>query len=173
MGSLHATRQDGAKEILGELQFCFTMVLILMNWSCLEGWKRILAVLLTCKEALGEVEGYFVEVLKVLWLQLEHVDDVEGGLFDLRDEVGSRWLRRLVEGFRGNVEERCELGSELRVQMEEFEEFVKERYGWESGRDVLRRGVVELEDGERLEVTLDGADEDDERGEYAPVVIET
>ena len=173
MDSLHATRQDGAKEILGELQFCFTMVLILMNWSCLEGWKRILAVLFTCKEALGEVEGYFVEVLKVLRLQLEHVDDVEGGLFDLRDEVGSRWLRRLVEGFRGNVEDRCELGSELRVQMEEFEEFVKERYGWESGRDVLRRGVVELEDGERLEVSLDGADEDDERGEYAPVVIET
>ena len=130
-------------------------------------------MLFTCKEALGEVEGYFVEVLKVLRLQLEHVDDVEGGLFDLRDEVGSRWLRRLVEGFRGNVEERCELGSELRVQMEEFEEFVKERYGWESGRDVLRRGVVELEDGERLEVSLDGADEDDEMGEYAPVIVET
>ena len=173
MDSLHATRHDGAKEILGELQFCFTGVLMLMNWSCLEGWKRILAVLFTCKEALGEVEGYFVEVLKLLRLQMEHMDDVEGGLFDLSDEVGSRWLRRLVEGVRGNVEERCEVGSELRGQMEAFERFVMERYGWDSGRDVLRRGVVELEDGESVEVSLDGADEDDERGEYAPVVVET
>ena len=113
-----------------------------------------------------------MEVLRVLRLQLEHVDDVEGSLFDLRDEVESQWLRRLMDGLSGNVEERCEIGSNLRGQTEEFEGFMMERYGWESRRDVLRRGVVELEDGERLNFSLDGADEDDEKGEYAPLVVE-
>ena len=91
--------------MLGELQFCFLMVLTLMNYSCLEQWKRILSVVFTCKNALQEIEGYFVEILKVLRLQLGHVNDVDGGLFDLRDEVESRWLREMVRRFRRSVDE--------------------------------------------------------------------
>lgn len=166
-------RAVGAKEILGELQFCFLMVLTLMNWSCLEGWKRVLSVVFTCQTAIGEVEDWFVEVLKVLQMQLAHVDDVEGGLFDLRDEVGSAWLRRLVNGFRGSVEEVCGEQSGLKKQMGTFEEWLRETFGWEIGRDVVRRGMLELEDGERVEVSLEGADEEEERGEFAPVIVET
>merc|ERR1711939_102481 len=83
----------GAREILGEVQFCFLMVLTLANYSCLEQWKRLLSVLLTCQAALDEVQGYFVEVVKVLAMQVRHFDDVEGGMFEMRDEGGSAWLR--------------------------------------------------------------------------------
>ena len=166
-------RQAGAKELLAELRFCFLMVLTLANYSCLEQWKRILSVIFTCRDGLSEIEGYFVEVLKALRLQMAHVDDVDGGLFELRDDSGSGWLKQLVSRFKGSVEEVTKEGSELRQELERFETFMKERYGWESGRNLLKRGMLELEDGEKVEMTMDGADEDDETGEYAPVVVET
>ena len=60
----------------------------------------------------------------------------------------------------------------MRQELNMFEGFMRERYGWESGHDLLRRGMVELEDGERVDLSMDGADEEDEAGEYAPVVVE-
>ena len=89
----------GAEGLLGELQFCFLTVLTLANYSCLEQWKRLLTVFFTCRTALDEVEAYFVEVVKVLYLQVRHVEDVEGGLFELRDEQA----RLLVTGTLGTV----------------------------------------------------------------------
>ena len=161
-----------AKEILGELQFCFLMVLTLASYSCLEQWKRLLSVLLTCEKALDEVEGYFVEVLRILELQLRHADDVEGGLFELRDEIGCAWLRHLLSAFGDTVRDTVGENGELSREVERFERDMRERFGWEGKGDVVRRGMVELEDGERVEVSLDGVDEDEERGEYAPVVVE-
>ena len=161
-----------AKEILGELQFYFLMVLTLANYSCLEQWKRLLSVLLTCEKALDEVEGYFVEVLRILELQLRHADDVEGGLFELRDEVGCASLRHLLSAFGDTVRDTVGENGELSREVERFERDMRERFGWEGKGDVVRRGMVELEDGERVEVSLDGVDEDEERGEYAPVVVE-
>ena len=166
-------RQVGAKAVLGELQFCFLMVLTLANYSCLQQWKRILTVVLTCREALREIEGYFAEVSRILDLQLRHADDVEGGLFELRDEMGSGWLRGLVQGFAEVVREVVGGEGELGQGMKRFEEGMQHRFGWEGTGSVLRRGMLELEDGERVEVSMDGADRDEERGEYAPVIVET
>ena len=37
---------------------------------------------------------------------------------------------------------------------------------------MLKRCMLELEDGERVEMDMNDADEEDETGEYAPVVVE-
>ena len=37
---------------------------------------------------------------------------------------------------------------------------------------MLKRGMVQLEDGEQVELTMEGADEEDEMGEYAPTVVD-
>jgi len=50
---------------------------------------------------------------------------------------------------------------------------LEEKYGWQNEKDILRRGMVELEDGERVELSMKGVDEDEETGEYAPVVVDT
>ncbi|KIW32567.1 uncharacterized protein PV07_04097 [Cladophialophora immunda] len=164
----------GAREVLGELQFCFLMVLTLANYSCLEQWKRLLSVFFTCRTALDEVEGYFVQVIRVLRLQIKHVDDVEGGLFELRDESGSAWLRTLWARFRSVVDD-ADKGERvsLKKEVDALEKLFEGKYGWQSERDILRRGMLELEDGERVEVTMHGVDEDEETGEYAPVIVET
>ena len=173
LDGLSDDKQRAAKEMLGEMQVCFLMVLTLANYSALEQWKRILGVVLTCRAALREVEGYFMEVLKVLKAQMEHVEDVDGGLFEMRDEEGSKWMRNLLTGFRGIVDEELEDGSKLGGVLGELEGMLRERYGWEKSGDIMRRGMLELEDGERVEVSMQGVDEDEETGEYAPIVVET
>lgn len=175
----------GARGLLGELQFCFIMVLTLANYSCLEQWKRILVVFFTCREALGDVEPYFVQMVGVLGEQMRRVEDVEGGLFELRDEVSSAWLRRYWARFRATVDDGIgggggggssgggRGGQQLRREVEKVQKFFEDRYGWASEKDRLRRGMLVLEDGEMVEVSLAGVDEDEETGEYAPVVVET
>jgi len=61
----------------------------------------------------------------------------------------------------------------LKKEVSTLQKLFEDRYGWPSERDVLRRGMLELEDGERVEVTMPGVDEDEETGEYAPLVVET
>jgi len=165
----------GARHLLGELQFCFLMVLTLANYSCLEQWKRLLSVFFTCYDALRDIEAYFVQIVHVLREQMRRVEDVEGGLFELRDEIASAWLRSSWARFRGNVSEIFGEGDGkgLKGEVEALQKFFEERYGWVSERDRLRRGMLELEDGETLEVSVAGVDEDEETGEYAPVVVET
>ncbi|KAK5939767.1 hypothetical protein PMZ80_008149 [Knufia obscura] len=183
-GDGEVSQQVAARELLGEVQFTFLMVLCLANYSCLEQWKRILSVLFTCRNALLEVEGFFVEAIRVLRLQLGRVEDVEGGLFELADEMSSKWLRQLLKTFRTNVEEvfgdaaeagkgkPTERGKQLKEALAELEKWLREQYGWENEGNLLRRGMVQLEDGEMVELRMDGADEEDETGDYAPVVVE-
>ena len=72
-------------DVLGELQFCFLMILTLNNYSCLEQWKRILELVFTSIEAIKRWPDFFVRFLSTLRLQLQHCQDVEGGLIDLSD----------------------------------------------------------------------------------------
>lgn len=170
-------RTMGARQVLGELQFCFLMVLTLANYSCLEQWKRLLTVMFTCRSTLVEVEAYFVEVVKVLRMQVRHIDDVDGGLFEMRDESASSWLRSIWGRFRGLVDETFTedkgRGEGLKKEIEALQKFFEQKYGWQSERDTLRRGMLELEDGERIEVSMQGVDEDEEKGEYAPLIVDT
>lgn len=165
------SQQLAAKDLLAEVQFTFLMVLCLANYSCLEQWKRLLSVLFTCQSALTEVEGFFIEAISVLRTQLSRVEDVEGGLFEMGDEVGSAWLRRLLRSFREYVDEAAE-ADKLKGALKGLEEWLRERYGWADGKNVVRRGMVQLEDGEFVELQDDEVDEDEETGEYAPVVVE-
>lgn len=54
-----------------------------------------------------------------------------------------------------------------------LESWLRREYGWEldSGA-VLRKGWVRLEDGEMVEVEMDGEGEEGEGGEYGPVVVD-
>lgn len=162
----------GEREVVGEVQFAFVMVVTLGNYSCLEQWKRLLGLLLTCRGAVGEREGLFVRVVRGLRGQLRRGGEVEGGLFDMSEE-GAGWLRALLVGFRRGVEEVCR-GGESRVgdELEELEGDLTRLYGWDLSDSYVRRGLLELEDGERVEMEVSELEGEDERGEYAPVVVD-
>ncbi|EGE78557.1 AAR2 domain-containing protein [Blastomyces dermatitidis ATCC 18188] len=167
-------QEAGEAHILGELQFTFLMVLTLMNYSCLEQWKRLLGLILTCRAAVLRREKFFVQVLHLLRLQLRHFDDVEGGLFEMDGGDGGALLRKLLMRFSRTVQEFEQgEGRMVRRELGILENWVKGQYGWELRPGAtVKRGMVELEDGERVEMEVIGAHEEDEMGEYAPVVVD-
>lgn len=159
--------------VLGEMEVCFLMVLTLSNFSCLEEWKRVLGLALTCRRAVAEREEWFADVLRLLRRQLGRGEDVEGGLFDMSDEGGA-YLKGLLKGFKrtlGQVLGEDE-GVEIKGEMKALEGFLRSEYGWELSDDFVRRGMLELEDGEQVEMEMDEMEAEDERGEYAPVIVD-
>lgn len=161
-------------DVIGEMQFAFLMVLTLNNYSCFEQWKRVLSLCLTCESAVTKRHGLFVKLLSTLRVQLERCGDAEGGLFDLTDEAGNmlksllRRFRRNVEGLEGSMEKQ-----EVLDELEEVEEFLSSEHGWNFGGDVVKSGMLELEDGEQVEMDIGKADDaDDEEGEFAPQVVD-
>ncbi|MCJ1225242.1 hypothetical protein MMC12_001891 [Toensbergia leucococca] len=168
--------EEWGSEVLGEMEICFLMVLTVGNFSCLEEWKRILGVVFTCKKVVVEREAWFASVVELLRMQLQRCEDVEGGLFDMSDD-GAVWLKALLVDFKRNLEEVFAGGEEeeeslVGEEMEALEGFLKGEFGWELGDDYLRRGLLLLEDGERVEMEMGELDGVEERGEYAPVVVE-
>jgi A1 cistron-splicing factor AAR2 len=159
-------------EVLGELQFCFLMVLTLNNNSCLEQWKRLLSLLFTCREAIRERLRLFIELLQVLRLQLSHCADIEAGIFDM-NENGGGFLKPLLTKFRKVLDDyEGKWKADVVDEFDELQDFLKEEFGWELDDSFVKRGMLELEDGERVEMDVNGADKDDETGEYAPTVVE-
>ncbi|KAL4927588.1 AAR2 splicing factor family protein [Aspergillus undulatus] len=170
----------GEAQILGEIQFTFLMGLTLMNYSCLQQWKRLLRLILSCRRAIVDRARLISSVLRLLLLQLKRCDDVEGGLFDQMGAEGgaegAEFLRKLLKRFRTALYEVLEDGDgcgqefPVKVEFEKLETWVKSEYDWELDRDkVLRRGMLQLEDGE--EVEMDMVDHEEEE-EYAPVVVD-
>ncbi|KAJ5666947.1 hypothetical protein N7462_011356 [Penicillium macrosclerotiorum] len=174
-GEITVDEQTGEAQLLGELQFTFLVVLTLMNFSCLQQWKRLLELILTCRRAIVDREAFIAEALRILLRQLQRCDDVEGGLFEIDGDEGGEFLRQLLIKVRRSVDEVVEIGasSMVRDELNKLKAWVKEEYDWELQREsIVRRGMLRLEDGEEVEMELDDNDEDEETGEYAPVVVD-
>jgi A1 cistron-splicing factor AAR2 len=159
-------------EILGELQFTFLMVLTLNNNSCLEQWKRLLRLLLTCRQAVKQRSHLFLDFLKCLRIQLGHCADMEGDLFDMND-VGGGFLKPLFGQFRKALNDfDGKWKADLVDELDDLQDYMQKEFGWQPEGSYLKRGMLELEDGERVEMEVNGADADDELGDYAPTIVD-
>jgi A1 cistron-splicing factor AAR2 len=170
----YAKEASGGNELLGELQFTFLMVLTMMNYSCLQQWKRLLELILTSRGAIVDREDFMSEVLQILSVQLQRCDDVDGGLFEIDGDEGGAFLRNLLMKLRHSVDDIVgDSESKVKLELDKLEEWVKEEYDWELRRGALvRHGMLQLEDGEQVEMDWHGNDEEDETGEYAPMIVE-
>ncbi|KAJ5438605.1 uncharacterized protein N7458_009603 [Penicillium daleae] len=174
-GEITIDERTGEAQLLGELQFTFIMVLTMMNFSCLQQWKRLLELILTCRRAILEREAFMSEVLRLLLRQLERCDDVEGGLFEIDGDEGGHFLRNLLTKIKRSVDEVIPKGTEsmVKTELDKLEAWVKEEYDWELRREsIVRRGMLQLEDGEQIEMEMEDNDADEETGEYAPMVVD-
>ncbi|XP_014554505.1 hypothetical protein COCVIDRAFT_28430 [Bipolaris victoriae FI3] len=164
--------QGRENEILGELQFAFLMVLTLNNNSCLEQWKRLLRLLLTCRQAVKERSHLFLDLFKCLRIQLGHCADAEGDLFDMND-AGGGFLRPLLGQFRKGLQDfDGKWKADMVDEVDDLQEYMEKEFGWQPEGSYLKRGMLELEDGERVELEVNGADAEDEVGDYAPTIVD-
>jgi len=156
-------------DIIGELQFCFLSLLTLNNNSCLEQWKRIMGLILTSFEAIQQYPELFTRFISTLKLQLEHCQDAEGGLFDMREE-GSTLLRPLLKKFRTGLEQQSGAGKlDIMDELDDLEEYLRAEHGWLLNQDYARQGMLQLEDGEEVMMDMNPEDGDDD---YAPMMVE-
>ncbi|KAM5475570.1 hypothetical protein MauCBS54593_001262 [Microsporum audouinii] len=164
---------EGEAQILGELQITFLTALTLINFSCQEQWMRLLQLVFTCQKAVEERQQFFIEVIRLLKLQLAHNDDVEGGLLEMDGDDGGAMVKNILMKFRRIIYEDLTVDvSGVKGEFMELETWVKEEYGWELVREsTVQRGMLELEDGEQVEMEINGAEEEDETGDYAPVIV--
>ena len=164
----------GWNEVLGEVEFCFLMILTLNNYSCLEQWRRLLTLIFTCKSAVAEQPDFFVRFIATLRLQLQHCDDVDGGgLFDLSDE-GATFLKPLIFRFKKALDElRGSSKQDVMDELDDLQDYLQETHGWsfQLGQ-FTRSGMVTLEDGEEVDMDDMTHDQEDEWGEYAPQVVD-
>ncbi|KAF1982285.1 hypothetical protein K402DRAFT_397728 [Aulographum hederae CBS 113979] len=178
-----ASSPNLSRVIIGELQFCFLMALTLNSWSCLEQWKRILGIVLTCRDAVGEMPDFFAEVLGVLESMLREGEEiVEGGIFEVGDAGVSSLLQSLLKKFKKTVESldtdadadtKTANIQPLLTALTSLESHLRHAYNWELDDSfVPRRGMLELEDGEMVEMDTREFDEEDETGDFAPLVVE-
>jgi A1 cistron-splicing factor AAR2 len=75
-------------------------------------------------------------------------------------------FRKSLDDFNGKWK------ADLVDELEDLQEYLEKAFGWEMDGSYVKRGLLELEDGERVEMDVNGADEDDELGDYAPTVVE-
>ncbi|KAL9081195.1 MAG: hypothetical protein Q9159_007386 [Coniocarpon cinnabarinum] len=178
---LHSTYYpDNSKDIIGEFQFCYLMALTLGNYSCFEGWSRILEVVLSSIEAAVVDCQFFVTFLETLRCQVERCVDAEGGLLDLNDEAGVK-LRSLLHKFRARLEgldvarveeEKGKAKTQVLEKLEELEETLCSIHGFDMSGMEMTKGMLDLEDGERVDLGR-GREEDawEDEGEFAPVLV--
>lgn len=163
-------------EIIGELQVTFLMILTLNNFSCLEQWKRILGLLFTCKVSVAKRADLFISAIATLRLQLQHCKDAESGLIDLADESGSLLKTLLVRFRKGitslNAPSNAEDIHSVLDELTDLEDFLRSEHGWTFGGAFAKSGLLELEDGEQVDMDTTAFDEEDETGEFAPTVVE-
>ncbi|CAG8523987.1 6358_t:CDS:2 [Ambispora gerdemannii] len=151
--------RDDYKELLGELQLAFVCLLLGQNYAGFVQWKNLVHLLCGCCEALlTYADNLFVEFLDILKYQLEECSD---DFF--RDVISeNNFLAHMLKAFRYNLldlsstNRSVELGT-LKRKFEKLRAFLNRKFKWEM-----------IDSVERIEV---GAD-DEEEGEYAPIVID-
>lgn len=125
----------------------------------------------TCRQAIKERSHLFLELLRTLRIQLSHCVDMDG-FFDM-NEVDGGFLRPLFKKFRRNLDDfDGKWKSDMVDELDELEDYLQKQFGWERGDSFVKRGMLDLEDGERVEMDVNDADEDDESGDYAPTIVE-
>ena len=94
------------------------------------------------------------------------------GFFDM-NEAGGGFLRPLFKRFRRSLDDfDGKWKSDMVDELDELEDYLQKQFGWERGDSFVKRGMLDLEDGERVEMDVNDADEDDESGDYAPTIVE-
>ncbi|KFY85377.1 hypothetical protein V500_08475 [Pseudogymnoascus sp. VKM F-4518 (FW-2643)] len=170
---------DGPEDVLGELQFCYLTGVLLGNICCMEQWGHVVKILFKAFRFAVEEAHFFAKVLEVFQAQLVYDDEyLQGSIFDhshhLQDELKVEltiFKSRLTERLSAIPHALSKEENELKAAFGRLENWLS-KWGWDLGGNYLRVGKIQLEDGEYVDAEMEDLEAEDERGEYAPVMVE-
>lgn len=170
---------NNGDEVVGELQFTFLTGMLLGNIACMEQWGwtvkllfRAFSLTVTQPELLRKV----IDTFKTQMMYNESA--FESSILDA-DPSLEKELRLILITFKTRLHEYLSMRadsatSEQKSVSKAFQDL--ENYlqgiGWDLRGNYVRSGQIQLEDGEFVEAELGDFEAEDERGEYAPVVVE-
>lgn len=179
--------------LVGELQFAFVAGVHLGNEACLEQWWYMLLRLILKAYALPLSHPPLVaDWLRVVTAQLTYGSEWLDTPITELSEAHSRELRLGLIIYKRRLEELLGLtegsgasqdgssgGSTTAAQAAVAAAFSRLEsvvagagYGWDIRGEYLRKGKVVMEDGEEVELEMMELQAEDERGEWAPEVVE-
>ncbi|EWC44420.1 hypothetical protein DRE_06788 [Drechslerella stenobrocha 248] len=192
---------DGQAALLAEFVLSFVLTVLLANYSSTVQFKHLLEVSLTAGEAIKSHTRYFARLTGVIGGVLKAVKLVIGDNVDADDDDddgeetygvpieeavleefvsgGDAWLIKLLRGFSRELRDVDE-AQDMKALAKLKKEFTKlqrvcKQFGWYLDDQYVRKGMIDLpaeEGGGKLEVELEDMEGEDERGEFAPVIVE-
>lgn len=167
-------------EIVGELQFCYLTGMILGNLACMEHWGHVVKVVFKAFRLTLDSPVFFKKFIKAVHIQLIYDNTgIDGSIFDHDGNLADDLKTTLVT-FKSRFNEiflaQETLSNDQKAVAQTFEEFEsflwKYNDGWDLRGHYVRSGKFQLEDGEYVDAELSAFQAEDERGEYAPAMVE-
>lgn len=170
---------EDQEEVIGELQFCYLTGMLLGNISCMEQWAHVVKLLFKAFQLAAEEPLFFRKIIEAFHAQLIYDDEyLEGSIFDHNDNLQNEltavltiFKSRLMEQLLGKGDALSKPEIELGETFEKLEAWLW-KWGWDLRGNYVRTGKIQLEDGEYVDAEMEDFEAEDERGEYAPVIVE-
>ncbi|KAI0550266.1 A1 cistron-splicing factor [Xylaria curta] len=171
---------DRPEDLTGDLQFAFLAGMHLGNFSCIEQWFYLTTELIFRSYSLTvDRPQQARSLIQTFHAQLLYNDRyLQGDILDLMPEH-TRKLQLALTTYKTRLDEKLrELGDlstpdqlAVSIAFSSLESWLL-RLGWDLRGDYVRLGNVMLEDGEMVEAELSDFEDEDERGEFAPTIVE-
>jgi A1 cistron-splicing factor AAR2 len=166
-------------EVIGELQFCYVTGVLLGNITCQEQWAHIVKIIFKAFRLAMDMPVFFRKLIETIHAQLIYDEEgIEGSIFD-HDVYLQNELKYILTVFKSRLNEQLlARGAALTYDQssvgkafEALESWLW-KWDWDLRGNYLRSGKLQLEDGEIVDADLKDFEAEDERGEYAPVVVD-
>ncbi|KAI0850891.1 AAR2 protein-domain-containing protein [Daldinia vernicosa] len=169
------------EDLAGELSFAFLSGMHLGNYSCLEQWWFYTTHLIFRCYTLATAQPQLARrLIQTFHAQLVYNDrHLEGDVLEMMPS-NARKLQRSLTTYASRLDELFEaLGDDVtpdqhlvRDAFSDLEAWLNSRLGWDLRAEYLRAGSLMLEDGEMVSAEMSDFEDEDERGEFAPVVVQ-
>ncbi|KAI1644754.1 AAR2 protein-domain-containing protein [Daldinia loculata] len=169
------------EDLAGELSFAFLSGMHLGNYSCLEQWWFYTTHLIFRCYTLATAQPQLARLLiQTFHAQLVYNDrHLEGDVLEMMPSNAHK-LQRSLTTYASRLDELFQaLGDDVtpdrhlvRDAFADLEAWLNSRLGWDLRAEYLRAGSLMLEDGEMVSAEMSDFEDEDERGEFAPVVVQ-
>ncbi|KAF4637253.1 hypothetical protein G7Y89_g825 [Cudoniella acicularis] len=176
--SASCTHED-SDEIIGEIQFCFLTGMLLGNIACMEQWAHVLKTVFRAFRLVLQQPVFFRKFIEAVHAQFIYDDEgLEGSILDHDPNLGDD-LKIILTTFKSRLNEMllargANINNDQTAVGKAFEEFESWlwKWDWDLRGNYLRSGRYQLEDGTWVDAELKEFQAEDERGEFAPVIVE-
>ncbi|KAI0435210.1 A1 cistron-splicing factor [Xylaria sp. FL1042] len=168
------------EDLIGEFQFTFIVGMHLGNFSCLEQWFFMATRLIFRSYSLTvDRPQQARNLIQTFHAQLLYNERyLQADVLELMPEYAHK-LRLALTTYKSRLDEKLKALGDLCTSDQQavgmtfssLESWLL-RFGWDLKGEYVRSGNVMLEDGEMVEAELSDFEDEDERGEFAPIVVE-